>query len=147
MYGDYRCLCTPISRVLSEHGSELHPAHRSSTSQVKHKQLSQMSHHPAAHPLLPTRTWSSAIPFLGLVLNSATPSCHFSLYARFLLRASPAPAAAAPPELLSRDVPAAGVPDLGVVLPPFSSAAPARLTPLWATLIELCEAECGKDAS
>jgi hypothetical protein len=32
------------------------------------------------------------MPFFGLLLNSAMPSCHFSLAALFLLKASPAAA-------------------------------------------------------
>lgn len=44
------------------------------------------------------------MPFFGLVLNSAIPSCHFSLYARFLLRASPAAAVLSASILLERGV-------------------------------------------
>jgi hypothetical protein len=35
------------------------------------------------------------MPFLGFLLNSATPSCHFSFIARLRLSASPAAASAA----------------------------------------------------
>jgi hypothetical protein len=68
-------------------------------------------------------TCSSAMPFLGFLLNSATPSCHFSLYARFLLRASPPPAS--PPAAAA----AAGAPDLGVVLPSAADGPPSAELP------------------